>query len=99
MFNTPHSPFGRADCFRFAHPAEAMLWLWHMLFCGLYTCFPFGFRCTLCGKTMPPSYFVFETTPPEEEPKLCLQSFAMVGACASLEPELCACSVCPQAKM
>ena len=50
-----------ADCFRFAHPAEAMLWLWHMLFCGLYTCFQFGFRCTLCGKTMPPSYFAFET--------------------------------------
>ena len=32
-----------SNCFRFAHPAEAMWRLWHMLFYGLHSCFHVAF--------------------------------------------------------
>ena len=48
------------NCFRFAHPAEAMWRLWHMLFCGLHSCFHVAFivevwlrvfvGCRLCSR-------------------------------------------------
>ena len=35
------------NCFRFAHPAEAIRRLWHMLFCGLHTyMLPCGFQAS-----------------------------------------------------